>query len=74
MVELEAEHVHKVYSEIAAHFSDTRFKPWPRIAHFLQEQASGSLIADVGIIRLRDIDDPVPYNNSLRLAVVMAST
>lgn len=48
MVDLEREHVHKVYSEIAAHFSDTRFKPWPRITQFLQQQPLGSLIADVG--------------------------
>lgn len=48
MIALEREHVHKVYSEIAAHFSDTRFKPWPRIAQFLQEQPLGNLIADVG--------------------------
>lgn len=47
-LEIEREHVHKVYSEIAAHFSDTRFKPWPRIAQFLQRQPPGSLIADVG--------------------------
>lgn len=48
MEELEAEHVHKVYSQIAEHFSDTRFKPWPRIAQFLMEQPPGSIIADVG--------------------------
>ena len=48
MERLEAEHVHKVYSQIAEHFSDTRFKPWPRIAQFLMEQPPGSLIADVG--------------------------
>ena len=46
--EIEKDHVHKVYSEIAAHFSDTRFKAWPRIAAFLEEQPAGSLIADVG--------------------------
>ena len=48
MAELEREHVHSVYSQIAPHFSDTRFKPWPRIAQFLKEQATGSLVADVG--------------------------
>lgn len=48
MEELEAEHVHQVYSQIAEHFSDTRFKPWPRIAQFLMEQPPGSIIADVG--------------------------
>ena len=45
---VEHEHVHKVYSQIASHFSDTRFKPWPKIAHFLREQPTASLIADVG--------------------------
>lgn len=48
MAELEREHVHSVYSQIAPHFSDTRFKPWPRIAQFLKEQQAGSLVADVG--------------------------
>lgn len=48
VLELEREHVHKVYSEIAEHFSDTRFKPWPKIAEFLGRQQPGSLIADVG--------------------------
>jgi hypothetical protein len=48
MTEVEREHVHSVYSQIAPHFSDTRFKPWPRIAQFLKEQPLGSLIADVG--------------------------
>ena len=48
MTEVEREHVHNVYSQIAPHFSDTRFKPWPRIAQFLKEQPVGSLIADVG--------------------------
>ena len=47
-VHVEAEHVHKVYSQIAEHFSDTRHKPWPRIADFLLQQPPGSLIADVG--------------------------
>jgi len=47
-VKIEQDHVHKVYSEIAAHFSDTRFKAWPRIAKFLGEQPAGSLVADVG--------------------------
>ncbi len=46
--DLEHEHVHKVYSQIATHFSDTRFKPWPRIAQFLNDQPVASIIADVG--------------------------
>ena len=48
MTQLERDHVHCVYSQIAPHFSDTRFKPWPRIAQFLEEQPPGSLIADIG--------------------------
>lgn len=47
---LEDEHVHKVYSQIATHFSDTRYKPWPKITEFLQQQPQGSLIADVGAL------------------------
>ena len=46
--ELEAEHVHNVYSKIASHFSDTRYKPWPRVAQFLQQLPPGSFVADVG--------------------------
>ena len=46
--ELEKEHVHDVYKHIAVHFSETRYKPWPRVAQFLQQQPNGSLIADVG--------------------------
>ena len=45
---LEAKHVHGVYSQIATHFSDTRYKPWPRVARFLQQLPPGSLVADVG--------------------------
>ena len=49
MAQLEAQHVHNVYSQIASHFSDTRYKPWPRVAQFLQQQLPpGSLVADVG--------------------------
>lgn len=46
--DLEHDHVQRVYSQIAAHFSDTRHKPWPRVAQFLTEQPAGSLVADVG--------------------------
>lgn len=44
----ETEHVHKVYSQIASHFSDTRYKPWPKIAEFLESLPVGSIVADVG--------------------------
>ncbi|KAJ4369891.1 tRNA methyltransferase, has a role in tRNA modification [Neocucurbitaria cava] len=44
----EAQHVHSVYEEIASHFSSTRYKPWPIVERFLQEQRDGSIGADVG--------------------------
>ncbi|KAJ2359319.1 tRNA methyltransferase, has a role in tRNA modification [Coemansia erecta] len=44
----ESQYVHQVYNEIASHFSDTRFKPWPVIRRYLSEQASGSIGVDVG--------------------------
>lgn len=46
--ELEAEYVHKVYDEIACHFSATRHSPWPQVVDFLKSLPYGSLIADVG--------------------------
>jgi alkylated DNA repair protein alkB homolog 8 len=29
--EMEKKHVYEVYEKIAPHFSNTRYKPWPRI-------------------------------------------
>lgn len=46
--QLEEEHVHKVYNQIAHNFSDTRHKPWPRVVDFLQTFSPNSLILDVG--------------------------
>ncbi|KAJ8298479.1 hypothetical protein KUTeg_025010 [Tegillarca granosa] len=46
--ELEKLHVHKVYEEIADHFSGTRHTAWPRISNFLMSQPAGSLVADIG--------------------------
>ncbi|SCU88955.1 LAMI_0D11914g1_1 [Lachancea mirantina] len=46
--EKEEEYVHKVYNEIAAHFSQTRYKPWPIVTSFLQRQSVGSVGIDVG--------------------------
>ena len=34
--QLERQLVHSVYEEIAGHFSDTRHKPWPRVAEFIR--------------------------------------
>ncbi|PVD34929.1 hypothetical protein C0Q70_06210 [Pomacea canaliculata] len=38
----------QVYEQIGAHFSDTRYKPWPQIAQFLLAQEPGSLFMDTG--------------------------
>ncbi|XP_051011823.1 alkylated DNA repair protein alkB homolog 8 [Acomys russatus] len=47
-LQLEQEHVHHVYDEIARHFSSTRHSPWPRIVEFLKALPSGSIVADIG--------------------------
>ncbi|KAJ1768671.1 tRNA methyltransferase, has a role in tRNA modification [Coemansia sp. RSA 1813] len=44
----EDQYVHQVYNEIASHFSDTRFKPWPVIERYLRELPVGSVGADIG--------------------------
>lgn len=44
----EDEYVHTVYNEIAAHFSQTRYKPWPIVERFLKEQTPYSSGIDVG--------------------------
>ena len=45
---MEKQHVYEVYEKIAPHFSNTRYKPWPKIADFINGQADGSIIADIG--------------------------
>jgi tRNA (uracil-5-)-methyltransferase TRM9 len=47
-LELEEKHVHQVYNQIAHHFSQTRYKPWPIIEEFLHNQPLGSLGLDMG--------------------------
>ncbi|AJS71477.1 Trm9p [Saccharomyces cerevisiae YJM689] len=46
--EKEQEYVHKVYNEIAPHFSQTRYKPWPIVTQFLKTRPMGSIGIDVG--------------------------
>ncbi|KAM8814834.1 tRNA (carboxymethyluridine(34)-5-O)-methyltransferase ALKBH8 [Rhynchonycteris naso] len=46
--QLEQEYVHRVYEEIAGHFSSTRHTPWPHIVEFLKALPSGSVVADIG--------------------------
>lgn len=45
---MEKEHVYDVYEKIAPHFSNTRYKPWPKIEEFLNGLEPGSIVADVG--------------------------
>lgn len=40
--------VHDVYNEIAPHFSQTRYKPWPIVEKFLQSQKDYTIGLDVG--------------------------
>ena len=44
----ETTHVHKVYDQIAPHFSQTRYKPWPLISRFLLSLPPGSIGLDLG--------------------------
>ncbi|KAI9836218.1 MAG: hypothetical protein M1819_001555 [Sarea resinae] len=44
----EEEHVHRVYEQIASHFSSTRYKPWPIVERFLKELHPGSIGLDIG--------------------------
>ncbi|KDQ60750.1 hypothetical protein JAAARDRAFT_560833 [Jaapia argillacea MUCL 33604] len=47
-LDYEDEHVHRVYDQIASHFSSTRYKPWPIIAKFLSEIPTGWVGLDSG--------------------------
>ncbi|KAL4089593.1 hypothetical protein QTP88_024606 [Uroleucon formosanum] len=46
--ELEFQHVHDVYENIASHFSETRQKPWPNVVKFLSKSKPGAIVLDVG--------------------------
>lgn len=46
--DIEKNHVYAVYDKIAPHFSDTRYKPWPRVVSFLSSLEKGSLVGDIG--------------------------
>lgn len=47
-VELEKTHVYNVYENIATHFSETRYKPWPKVLEFVQSLEVGAILVDVG--------------------------
>ena len=44
----EENHVHRVYEQIAPHFSSTRYKPWPIVEEFLKGLPDGSIGLDIG--------------------------
>ncbi|EAZ62990.2 tRNA methyltransferase, has a role in tRNA modification [Scheffersomyces stipitis CBS 6054] len=44
----EEDYVHNVYNEIASHFSQTRYKPWPIVEKFLNDREDYSIGLDVG--------------------------
>ncbi|KAG8691183.1 tRNA methyltransferase, has a role in tRNA modification [Ceratobasidium sp. 423] len=44
----EDQYVHTVYDQIASHFSQTRYKPWPVIAKFLESVPTGAIGLDAG--------------------------
>lgn len=46
--EFEKQHVHGVYSNIAQKFSDTRYKPWPKVLEFVLATPPGGILFDVG--------------------------
>lgn len=46
--DIEKQHVHQVYEDIASHFSETRHKPWPNVVDFVQGFENGSILVDVG--------------------------
>lgn len=44
----EHEYVHEVYEQIASHFSETRYKPWPIVEAFLKNLPVGAVGLDIG--------------------------
>lgn len=46
--EFERKYVHEIYDQVADHFSDTRYKPWPIVEKFLKELPFGSVGIDIG--------------------------
>lgn len=46
--EYEKKYVHKVYNQIASHFSVTRYRPWPQVESFLKSLSADSIMIDVG--------------------------
>ena len=45
---IEKEFVYETYDKIAPHFSNTRYKPWPKVEEFLRSQPPHCLVLDIG--------------------------
>ena len=45
---IEREHVHAVYDNISEHWSQTRYKPWPRVVEFIKNLRADAVVLDVG--------------------------
>lgn len=46
--QFEQKYVHEIYEKIASHFSETRYKRWPRVEQFVNSLEIGSILIDVG--------------------------
>jgi ubiquinone/menaquinone biosynthesis C-methylase UbiE len=46
--EYEKKYVHNTYNQIADHFSETRYRPWPMVKKFLESLHSDSIMVEVG--------------------------
>lgn len=44
----EEKHVHAIYSKIAEHFSQTRYKVWPSVKQFMDEIPDNASVLEVG--------------------------
>ena len=47
-VALEKAYVHEVYNQISEHFSDSKYRAWPKVKQFLLDLEPGSIVCDVG--------------------------
>jgi ubiquinone/menaquinone biosynthesis C-methylase UbiE len=46
--EIEKQHVHEVYDIISKHWSETRYKPWPKVVEFIKQYNNSTFIGDIG--------------------------
>jgi len=46
--DLEKQHVHQLYDQIAEHFSHTRHTPWPKVENYVKSIPKGAKVLDIG--------------------------